>query len=134
MGAACQLCQQDQGARDFLWAGSNSSPGSQETVAGASERLPAQLHAEAGELGAGGEVHVGGVVVGEVVIAVGDVVVVLGCPGGVVAGVERTESMEKADTGAGERKVVGAIVVAGLGVVVADDGQVEALARAWTVG
>ena len=56
---------------------------------GGGEGLPAEVHAEAGELGVAGEVHVRGVVVGEVVVAVGVVVVFLGeAPGGVVALVE----------------------------------------------
>ena len=96
---------------------------------GGGEGLPAEVHAEAGELGVGGEIHIGGVVVVGGVVAVGGVVVFFGeAPGGVVTGEEGAlADGEGRDADAGEGEVVGAVVVAGLGVGVGDDGEVEAL-------
>ena len=96
---------------------------------GGGEGLPAEFEAEAGEFGVGGEVHVRRVVVGEVVVTVGDVVVLFGeAPGGVVAFVERAcADGEGGHSGAGHGEVVGAVVVAGFGVGVGDDGEVEAV-------
>src|ERR1035438_6118363 len=77
------------GCEGFLAGGFELVAGAPGDGGGSGEGLPAQFQAEAGEFGVGGEVHVRSVVVGEVVVAVGNVVVFLGeAPGGVVALVE----------------------------------------------
>jgi hypothetical protein len=69
------------------------------------------------------------IVVAEVVVVVGgEVFVLLVSPGGVMAFVEVAGFDGKGgDADAGEREMVGAVVAAGGGLGVGDDGEVEAL-------
>ena len=118
-------------ARLALRAGPNRPLGSQLDVVGAVRACQPRSMPKRSELGVAGEVPVGVVVVGEVVIVVvGEVLVLLLAPGVIVAFVEVAGfDGEGRDADAGEREVVGAVVAAGGGFGVRDDGEVEALRR-----
>ena len=101
---------------------------------GGGEGCPAEGHAEADELGVAAEVPRGAKLVGEVVVVVLVEGLFLGdAPGFVVAFVEGAGvDGEGGDADAGEGEVVGAVVAAGLGAGVGDDGEVRTvLAVAW---